>query len=252
MGKTVKKRIVRGPVAADRANENSEPRKSRSKGWLYDLLGEQPTMSQKLKDLKETSATSGGVVGTLFDDSYRYTSWLEVHRVLTERKLKSVAVEEAQRLSTSAFNPALLLDVREAQDYKEVHAERALNAPLFRLIQGNDMKANYRRLGYALLANFSGTERNPDFLQQALAAVGGNKRRTVLVICSRGGTLKTYVERKGPKAKKFEDPWLSFGISSRSLKACYELQQAGFTDVRHVEGGLSDWAYKGLPRFTDK
>lgn len=37
------------------------------------------------------------------------------------------------------------------------------------------------------------------------------------------------------------------GRETRSLKACYELLRAGWKDVVHMEGGLSQWRYEGLP-----
>lgn len=69
-----------------------------------------------------------------------------------------------------------------------------------------------RRLGYALLTDFAGTERNPEFISAALQAVGGNKRRPVIVMCGRGGSLDSSVERKG---KKFTPPERLFGTQSR-------------------------------------
>jgi hypothetical protein len=52
-------------------------------------------------------------------------------------------------------------------------------------------------------------------VDQAIEAVGGDKRKKVIVMCAIGGTLQTYVERKGPKAKKFKDPERMFGRQSR-------------------------------------
>lgn len=188
-----------------------------------------------------------GSMNTLFEDAFRYTSWAYVHRELTNRKLPSVEPKEALRRATARFRPAVILDVREEQDYAKVHAANASSAPLFRLIQGSDLKANLRRLGYALITDFAGTERNPDFLPLAEKVVGGDRNKTVLVICGRGGTLETTIERTGPKAKSFKDPERVNGIASRSLKACFELQQAGFKNVVHVKGGLNQWLYEDLP-----
>lgn len=188
-----------------------------------------------------------GSMSTLFEDAFRYTSWPYVHQQLTLRKLPSVEPEEALRKATARFRPAVILDVREARDFAGIRAAGASSAPLFRLIQGNDLKANLRRFGYALITNFAGTERNPDFIALADEAVGGNRGKTVLVICGRGGTLETTVERTGPKAKSFKDPEKAYGIATRSLKACFELQEAGFKNVLHVKGGLNQWLYEDLP-----
>ncbi|CAI5964331.1 unnamed protein product [Closterium sp. NIES-65] len=133
--------------------------------------------------------------------------------------LKSVSPEEAAAMAYgdneagegSGSGRAVLLDVREAGDYEEVHAQGAASAPLFRLIQGSDLTAWARRVGYAAMGDFKGTERNPDLLKQAEAAVGGDKSRTVIVM---------------------------------SLKACYELHVAGFSSILHLDGGLNLWLHK--------
>lgn len=62
-------------------------------------------------------------------------------------------------------------------------------------------------------------ESDPDFRKKAAQQL--DKRKKVIVYCSRGGTLKTGF---GNDRKFFkDDPERMFGIESRSLKACYEL-----------------------------
>ncbi len=61
-----------------------------------------------------------------------------------------------------------------------------------------------------------------------------------------GGTLETKTVAKH-KPKEFNDPEKAFGLESRSLKGAYELIEAGYTNVAHLEGGLSMWDYKDLP-----
>nr|ABK26625.1 unknown [Picea sitchensis] len=201
-------------------------------GWFYNTFVANQTMDAKLDKFKGDVAAKNGFVGSWFDDSFKYTAWIEVHRKLTERNLKSIECKEAQ--SRAKFNGAILLDVRESQDFEKVHAEGACNAPLFRLIQGDSLKSNMRRLGYAFLTDFAGT-------------VGGDKRKVVVVMCQIGGTLLTYVERGGAKYKKFADPERKFGRQSRSLKAIYELQEAGFKNVLHLKDGLNQWIHEGFP-----
>jgi hypothetical protein len=45
------------------------------------------------------------------------------------------------------------------------------------------------------------------------------------------------------------DPERAFGRESRSLKAIYELYEAGWSlgNIRHVEGGFQQWRNQGLP-----
>lgn len=221
------------------------PRNPTTRGWFYDNFVKDHTMEAKLNKLKSDVASRNGFVGSLFNDAFKYTAWIEIHRKLTERNLQSFDCKEAYELAKS--NEVVLLDVRESDDFDKVHVENSKSAPLFRQIQGNDMKANMRRLGYALMTNFSGTERNPLFINQAMEAVRGDKTKKVVVMCSIGGTLQTFVERKGPKTKKFADPERMFGRQSRSLKAAYTLQEAGFTNVYHLKDGVNQWIHLDLP-----
>eukprot|EP00850_Spirogloea_muscicola_P016612 SM000136S00158 [mRNA] locus=s136:61659:63738:- [translate_table: standard] len=214
-------------------------------GWFYDRFVKDHLFDAKLAKYKEGLLQTGGKVGTWFDDEFQYTAWPEIHRQLTAEGLPSMDVQEANRLVKAG--KATLLDVREERDFNDVYAEGSYSAPLFRQIQGNDTKAFLRRVGYALLTNFAGTERNPDFIAQALQAVGGNKQKQVLVMCGRGGTLETIVRKEGLKKKEFKDPERMFGIQSRSLKAIWELRQAGFKNIVHVTGGLNQWMHKKLP-----
>ncbi|KAJ7520959.1 hypothetical protein O6H91_19G032000 [Diphasiastrum complanatum] len=231
------------------ADESTKPQESQQ-SWFFKTFVAKNTMEAKLNKFKSDVAARNGFVGSWFDDSFKYTAWVEVHRKLTEGNLKSLECEEAHKLVKAG--KAVLIDVREPQDFRKTHAEGAFNAPLFRLIQGNDLKTNLRRLGYALLTDFAGTERNPDFISQALAAVGGDRSKQVIVLCSIGGTLLTYVERTGPKAKRYADPERMFGRQSRSLKAAYELQEENFTNVTHLKGGLNDWIHEGYPVNEDE
>lgn len=50
------------------------------------------------------------------------------------------------------------------------------------------------------------------------------------------------------------DPERAFGRESRSLKAIYELYEAGWSlnNIRHVEGGFQQWKYQGLPVEGDE
>lgn len=66
----------------------------------------------------------------------------------------------------------------------------------------------------------------------------------VIVACSVGGTLDTIV-RVAANGKSAKDPDRSFGRETRSLKAAYELLQAGYSNVVHLQGGLSSWRYNG-------
>ena len=42
-------------------------------------------------------------------------------------------------------------------------------------------------------------------------------------------------------------PGVTTGFQSRSLKAIYALQEAGYRRVFHVQGGMIDWNVSDLP-----
>ena len=63
---------------------------------------------------------------------------------------------------------------------------------------------------------------------------------TVVIACAVGGTLDTVV-RVASTGKQAKDPDRSFGRETRSLKAVYELMGAGYSNVLHLKGGLSQW-----------
>ena len=50
---------------------------------------------------------------------------------------------------------------------------------------------------------------------------------------------------KTRRIAEFKDPERSFGRESRSLKACYDLMKAGFSNVTHLEDGVAGWRVAG-------
>ena len=56
-----------------------------------------------------------------------------VHTVLSDAKLQSISCEEAAKLSRQGWT---LVDVRLAGDFEKGHAEGAVNAPMYRFVEG--------------------------------------------------------------------------------------------------------------------
>lgn len=177
------------------------------------------------------------------------------HTYLTEQNLASIEPEEARRLFvndtdgnvTDSGNEAkpILIDVRLKESYDAEHALGAVNVPLFREVQGNGFFDTLKRVamgGFAMKA----TERDPDFIGNLKKMIGSEEKTVPLIVmCSIGGTLDTMIRRPG--RKPYADPDRSFGRESRSLKACYEIMMAGYSNVKHVSGGLQVWRKEGLP-----
>ena len=99
--------------------------------------------------------------------------------------------------------------------------------------------------GHCLHFHFA--ERDPEFVENVNKLVKGNKRAKLIVMCNIGGTLDTVVRVASTGKLTKTDKDRSFGRESRSLKACYELMKAGYTNIVHLEGGLADWRHKGYP-----
>ena len=139
----------------------------------------------------------------------------------------------------------VLLDVRLAVDYAKQHAEGAANVPLFRITAGDEKWDKIKRAVMAGLF-MKATERDPEFVENVRKLVP-NKNTKVIVMCSIGGTLETVVKVASTGKVNKNDLDRTYGRESRSLKAIYELKRAGYKNVVHMEGGLSEWRYNGLP-----
>ncbi|EFJ41288.1 hypothetical protein VOLCADRAFT_107756 [Volvox carteri f. nagariensis] len=154
--------------------------------------------------------------------------WRDMYSALAARGVKTVTAEEAY---AKAKKGAVILDVRLADSYGRRAAAPSTNVPLYQPIAGWDLASIIRRAGFAFFGIF-GTELNESFLTEVAAKVPKNKE--VIVMCETGGTIEN-------------KPGTQFGFQSRSLKALYYLQQAGYGKVLHMKGGLGDWQRAGLP-----
>mmetsp|Transcript_5748 Transcript_5748/g.35737 ORF Transcript_5748/g.35737 Transcript_5748/m.35737 type:complete len:141 (+) Transcript_5748:426-848(+) len=137
-----------------------------------------------------------------------------------------------------------MLDIRTKRAFDKGHVEGAISVPLFRPVEGRTKFDNLKRLAMAGFA-MEATERDPDFVQKVLDK-GIQKEDKLIVCCDIGGTLETIVRRPG-RDREFADKDRAFGRESRSLKACFELQQAGFTNVLHLKDGYNMWLHLGYP-----
>ncbi|MEW5319225.1 MAG: hypothetical protein WDW38_010390 [Sanguina aurantia] len=154
----------------------------------------------------------------------------------------------ARRMHASAMSTKgwTLVDVRAARDYELEHAEGAVNVPLYRPVAGNEFWDVLKRVAMAGFA-MQATERNPDFVEVALEKLRKNEK--IIIMCNIGGTLETLFKPSSHK-KGINDPDRAFGRESRSLKAAYEIIEAGgwnASNVVFVEGGVQMWRHRGFP-----
>lgn len=161
--------------------------------------------------------------------------WPANYRSLLKRGLKPVTPQEALKMMQSPFFPAKLVDIRLESQFVVGHSQGAINVPLFRLIQGNSVyDVSKRLLSYSLA--IAPTERNPDFQAEALKQL--NRNQPIIIACDRGGIVENIVEdKKANEPKRY----------TSSLKAAYELYEAGFKKLFILDGGLNEWDREGFP-----
>ncbi|XP_021774985.1 rhodanese-like domain-containing protein 14, chloroplastic [Chenopodium quinoa] len=161
--------------------------------------------------------------------------WKVKREVLLQNKVRSVDVKEALRLQKE--NNFVMLDVRPEAEYKEGHPPEAINVQIYRLIKEWTAWDIARRAAFAFFGIFSGTEENPNFLQEVESKIDKNAK--IIVACSAGGTMKP-------------SPNLPEGQQSRSLIAAYLLVLNGYKNVFHLEGGLYKWSKEDLPLVSEE
>ena len=168
-------------------------------------------------------------VAPLFRDKFKEAApWEKIYEALSKQGVASVSPAEV-----SKRRGAVLLDVRLSDAVAKRSVQRALSVPLYVPIQNWDVFSNVRRVAFAFFG-LAGTELNPSFVDDVVAATKGNKNAELVVMCDRGGSLENR-------------PGMKLGFQSQSLKALYYLRQAGYKNVRHMTGGITAWAADGLP-----
>ncbi|XP_074291755.1 rhodanese-like domain-containing protein 14, chloroplastic isoform X2 [Silene latifolia] len=161
--------------------------------------------------------------------------WKVKREVLLKKKVKTVDVKEALRLQNE--NNFVILDVRPEAEFKEGHPPGAINVQIYRLIKEWTAWDIARRAAFAFFGIFSGTEENPNFIQEVESKLDKNAK--IIVACSAGGTMRPSMN-------------LPEGQQSRSLIAAYLLVLNGYDNVFHLEGGLYNWFKEDLPVVSEE
>uniref|UniRef100_A0A1D1Y1E6 Rhodanese-like domain-containing protein 14, chloroplastic n=1 Tax=Anthurium amnicola TaxID=1678845 RepID=A0A1D1Y1E6_9ARAE len=161
--------------------------------------------------------------------------WKTKRELLLQKRVRSVDVKEALRLQQE--NNFVILDVRPEAEFKEAHPQGAINVQIYRLIKEWTPWDIARRAAFLFFGILSGTEENPEFLKIVESKL--EKDAKIIVACSSGGTMRP--------SQNFPE-----GQQSRSLIAAYLLVLNGYTNVFHLEGGLSTWFNEGLPSVAEE
>ena len=181
------------------------------------------TVSSKPPALTSADVTPGQGAGS--------PKWPEIHDRCVAMGVKTV---DASQLPSLVADPrrAILVDVRQTIEFDEWRVPPAVNVP-YAIPDPNVVR---RAVGYAISIKGGLKVRNPEFVE-ALRAECESRLSTrrpedgvVVLIDTKGGDLTTEPVRQGSGQLDATD--------SQSLRAAFELRQAGFKDVRYVKGGL--------------
>lgn len=143
-------------------------------------------------------------------------------------KLQSVPVVEASKRWRWR---SVIVDVRSLDAFYAAHVPSSVALPLYRSIVIRGPASFARQLAFAFFGS-KGSELNPEFDSTALSTLP--RWKEVIVACADGGTIET--TKTYPRGK-----------ASRSLKAAKRLLDLGFTNVKHLDGGIREWEAQGLP-----
>lgn len=170
--------------------------------------------------VKTEGTTSGLEIAGMRPTSPK--AWEIISKELKKQGVSFISTAQAE---AAAKKGTTVIDVRPANEYKRGRIPGAVNCEFYRPITGWDPARIARRIGFAVFG-VPGTEANPTFLEEVIAACP--KKNGLILVCNIGGTL----EPTGPS---------EFGRQSRSLTAAYELVQAGFKNIKVVNGGQNQW-----------
>jgi len=225
------------------------------------------------------AASAGQPIKSLFDPSNSwnpfvmkkskskdsYADWAAQYRSLVSNGLQPLTALEAEEMVQD--KGAVFVDVRPEWTFNKFQIEDSINVPLFQKVQGNSMKDAVKR-GLTSALAVDATERNPNFAAMAKERLPRDK--PIIIACDRGGILDTTYEDQAKVETsamvKLVNSWTTplmphSGTKdfdrypnryTLSLKAAYELYQAGFTNLYFLEGGMRKWEEEGLPLVAGK
>jgi hypothetical protein len=97
-------------------------------------------------------------------------------------------------------------------------------------------------------------ERDPTFTR-SFAAAFPDKSAPIVVACKSGGDISQEPITIDPTTKRQVIPKGSSQYTDKSkslsLYAIYELQQAGYTNLYHLDGGVTEWCVRGCEHVGD-
>ena len=201
--------------------------------------------------------------------------WPVVHAELkaaTRGTVRTISPEEAKR--TIDAGGAALADVRPRIEHEEFRpgaaadddaaatstsssstsssssAKYVVNVPY--MVQHRSVAKRWQ--GYMLCTKDGLKERDPTFTR-SFAAAFPDKSAPIVVACKSGGDISQEPITIDPTTKRQVIPKGSSQYTDKSkslsLYAIYELQQAGYTNLYHLDGGVTEWCVRGCEHVGD-
>mmetsp|Transcript_31176 Transcript_31176/g.101644 ORF Transcript_31176/g.101644 Transcript_31176/m.101644 type:complete len:213 (-) Transcript_31176:1003-1641(-) len=155
--------------------------------------------------------------------------WKYIRKTLADdARVKTVAAKEALKLSRKGVP---IVDTRFTRDVGvwRLTSPKCMEIPYLTPHKNPLMRVQGWFIGLTPPGPLK--ERNDDFVDEMIEAFDGDLSRPFILMCTTGGTLN------GPPTM---GPFVD-AQDSKSLRAAYELTQAGFTRIIHCEGGLNDF-----------
>ena len=177
--------------------------------------------------------------------------WPEVHAELRAMGVRTVSVADA-RAMLSSVSGAAIADVRPRIEFEEFRpgVDGDPDAPDVRNVpyMVPHRSAAKRWQGYFLCTKDGLKERDWRFTR-SFAEAFPDKSAPIIVGCKTGGDISAAPVTIDPVTKRqvFPEGSSQYTDKSRSnsLMAVYELAQAGYTNLYHLEGGVTKWCLDG-------
>ena len=177
--------------------------------------------------------------------------WPEVHAELRAMGVRTISVADAREM-LSSVSGAAIADVRPRIEFEEFRpgVDGDPDAPDVRNVpyMVPHRSAAKRWQGYFLCTKDGLKERDWRFTR-SFAEAFPDKSAPIIVGCKTGGDISAAPVTIDPVTKRqvFPEGSSQYTDKSRSnsLMAVYELAQAGYTNLYHLEGGVTKWCLDG-------
>lgn len=163
--------------------------------------------------------------------------WPFVYKTLLSAGVGALTREEVVEMQKKG---AVIVDVRNQDQFEEETMEGAVSVPFFVPKTGSSFNDNLQKVT-AFILGVKPTQRNPEFATLAKEKLPQDK--PLIIACNRGGKLLANRTNSFGTAKVYSDT----DQYTLSLKAAYELYTLGFKNLYFLTGGFRNWRAQKFP-----